>query len=177
MDIGAKKRQSMSETPFSLRFPKLRTIPPCQDFGFFDYCPSDLIGCRAFTCFGFCRQQFGMSVSRTDTKEQLVFHLPSSCVMISSSSHPPITKSATSRQGKTPAVFFCVSTSLVVVRSVEGMKNGMWDVYDAVTPLPISPQIKNDHLEYAITWFSLAAVWLGMTLFWILRIRRRSEES
>ena len=42
-----------------------------------------------------------------------------------------------------------------------------------VTPLPVDTgAIPNDHLEYAITWFGLAAVWAGMTLFWIVRIAR-----
>jgi surfeit locus 1 family protein len=40
-------------------------------------------------------------------------------------------------------------------------------------PLPLdTAAIPNDHLEYALTWFALAAVWLGMTGFLILRIRR-----
>lgn len=39
-----------------------------------------------------------------------------------------------------------------------------------VTPLPVdSAGIPNDHLHYAITWFSLAVVWLGMTGVWIRR--------
>jgi len=42
-----------------------------------------------------------------------------------------------------------------------------------VVPLPLdSRTIPNDHLGYAITWFGLAAVWAGMTVYWILRIRR-----
>lgn len=42
-----------------------------------------------------------------------------------------------------------------------------------VQPLPIdTAHIANDHLEYAITWFSLAAVWAGMTVFLLWRIRR-----
>lgn len=32
--------------------------------------------------------------------------------------------------------------------------------------------IRNDHLEYAITWFLLALVWAGMTGFLLWRIRR-----
>ena len=45
----------------------------------------------------------------------------------------------------------------------------------AVAPLPVSTEgIPNDHLNYAITWFSLAAVWMGMTLFLLWRIRRRT---
>jgi surfeit locus 1 family protein len=45
----------------------------------------------------------------------------------------------------------------------------------AVAPLPVSTEgIPNDHLNYAITWFSLAVVWMGMTLFLLWRIRRRT---
>jgi surfeit locus 1 family protein len=44
-----------------------------------------------------------------------------------------------------------------------------------VTPLPVdTAAIPNDHLNYAITWFSLAALWLGMTLYLLWRIRRRT---
>ncbi len=32
----------------------------------------------------------------------------------------------------------------------------------------------NNHREYAVTWFSLAAVWVGMTLYLLWRIRRRT---
>jgi surfeit locus 1 family protein len=42
-----------------------------------------------------------------------------------------------------------------------------------VTPHPVdSVGIPNDHLEYAITWFGLAAVWAGMTVLWMMRIAR-----
>jgi surfeit locus 1 family protein len=45
----------------------------------------------------------------------------------------------------------------------------------AVTPLPVdSAGIPNDHLEYAITWFGLAIVWVGMTAFLLWRIRQRT---
>ncbi len=44
-----------------------------------------------------------------------------------------------------------------------------------VAPLPVdTSHIPNDHLEYAVTWFSLAAIWLGMTLYLLWRIRRRT---
>lgn len=57
---------------------------------------------------------------------------------------------------------------LVVLRSASQMDPG-------VTPLPLDgAAIPNDHLNYAITWFSLAAIWLGMTGFWLWRIRRRT---
>lgn len=46
-----------------------------------------------------------------------------------------------------------------------------------VTPLPVDTSgIPNDHLNYAITWFSLAVVWLGMTAFLVWRITRRPTE-
>ncbi|WP_209426337.1 SURF1 family protein [Pararhodobacter sp. SW119] len=35
-----------------------------------------------------------------------------------------------------------------------------------------SAGLRNDHLEYAITWFLLAATWAGMTLFLLWRIRQ-----
>ncbi len=39
-----------------------------------------------------------------------------------------------------------------------------------IAPLPVSTEgIPNDHLQYAVTWFSLAAVWLLMTGAWIWR--------
>lgn len=44
-----------------------------------------------------------------------------------------------------------------------------------VTPLPIDTSgVPNDHLEYAITWFGLATVWLGMTalLLWRIRLKK-----
>ncbi len=42
----------------------------------------------------------------------------------------------------------------------------------AVTPLPVDTSgIPNDHLQYAITWFSLAAIWLVMTGYYIFRSR------
>lgn len=43
-------------------------------------------------------------------------------------------------------------------------------------PVPVtSAGIPDDHLEYAITWFSLAAVWAGMTLFLLWRIRQQGS--
>lgn len=43
-----------------------------------------------------------------------------------------------------------------------------------ITPLPLNTaNIKNDHLNYAITWFLLAAVWAAMTLFLIRRTRQK----
>lgn len=42
-----------------------------------------------------------------------------------------------------------------------------------LVPTPIdSADLRNDHLEYAITWFLLAAAWAGMTAFLLWRIRQ-----
>jgi surfeit locus 1 family protein len=47
------------------------------------------------------------------------------------------------------------------------------DTGQGVEPLPLGISgIPNNHLQYAITWFSLAAIWAGMTVFALWRIRR-----
>lgn len=39
-----------------------------------------------------------------------------------------------------------------------------------LSPLPVdTAAIPNDHLQYAITWFSLAAIWSSMTFFFLRR--------
>jgi len=45
-----------------------------------------------------------------------------------------------------------------------------------ITPVPVDTTgIPNNHLNYAITWFSLAVVWAGMTVAFLWRIRRRTS--
>ncbi len=52
---------------------------------------------------------------------------------------------------------------LVVLRTAPDIDLG-------VTPWPVDTVgIPNDHLQYAITWFSLAAVWLWMSVFFLRR--------
>ncbi len=47
-----------------------------------------------------------------------------------------------------------------------------------VTPWPVDTTgIPNDHLQYALTWFSLAVIWGGMTLLFVLRARRKAMEG
>ncbi|MQY43111.1 SURF1 family protein [Epibacterium sp. SM1969] len=42
--------------------------------------------------------------------------------------------------------------------------------HDAIQPIPLTATgIPNDHLQYAITWFSLAAIWAGMTFYFLRR--------
>ena len=55
---------------------------------------------------------------------------------------------------------------MVVAREVEGSDLG-------VSPVPVDTSgVPNDHYEYAITWFGLAAVWAVMSLGLIARVRR-----
>lgn len=49
------------------------------------------------------------------------------------------------------------------------------DPADGPAPLPVTVNIPNSHLEYAVTWFGLAAVWAGMTLWLLWRIKRRLD--
>ena len=42
-------------------------------------------------------------------------------------------------------------------------------------PWPVGVNIPNDHLQYAITWFSLLVIWVGMTLYLVARIRRNDR--
>ena len=57
---------------------------------------------------------------------------------------------------------------LVVASSVQGDAQG-------VEPIPVTIEgIPNNHLSYAMQWFMIAAVWAGMTLALIWRIRQRT---
>ncbi len=49
------------------------------------------------------------------------------------------------------------------------------DAADAPLPLPLTVNIPNDHLQYAITWFLLAVVWTLMTGTMLWRIKRRID--
>tara|TARA_B100001057_G_scaffold350307_1_gene351786 strand:+ start:267 stop:935 length:669 start_codon:yes stop_codon:yes gene_type:complete len=42
-----------------------------------------------------------------------------------------------------------------------------------VIPTPINTNLRNNHLQYAITWFSLSLVWIGMTLYWIFILYKK----
>lgn len=56
---------------------------------------------------------------------------------------------------------------LVVAAAVSGDAQG-------VQPIPVAIEgIPNNHLSYAVQWFMIAAVWAGMTVALIWRIRQR----
>ncbi len=68
-----------------------------------------------------------------------------------------------------PALATAMETEpvLVVARS---------DTGDGIEPLPIDGvDIPNNHLGYAIQWFLMAIVWLGMTALYLRRIRQRTD--
>lgn len=41
-------------------------------------------------------------------------------------------------------------------------------------PVAVGLNIPNSHLGYAVTWYGFALVWLGMTLYLLLRIKRKT---
>lgn len=48
----------------------------------------------------------------------------------------------------------------------------------SVVPLPVdSAVIPNDHLNYALTWFSLALIWVGMTGYMLYRSRNTFDQK
>ena len=56
---------------------------------------------------------------------------------------------------------------LIVARATTG---------DGIVPAPVDTStIPNNHWQYAVTWFLLAAAWLGMTAYLLWRIRQRKE--
>lgn len=60
---------------------------------------------------------------------------------------------------------------LIVARTLNGPDGNR---IAGVIPWPISAKITNDHMQYAITWFSLAIIWLGMTAYLLWRIRQKT---
>lgn len=48
----------------------------------------------------------------------------------------------------------------------------------AVTPFPVDSSTQpNNHMQYIITWFSLAVVWSGMTVFFIRRTNSEGSKT
>ena len=57
---------------------------------------------------------------------------------------------------------------LIVARATEPPQEG-------IRPMPVGAEgIPNNHLGYAVQWFGLSLVWLGMTAYLLWRIRRRT---
>ncbi len=69
-----------------------------------------------------------------------------------------------------PALAEALGTQPVMVVLREGSKSDL-----GVTPWAVdTSNIPNDHLQYAITWFSLAAIWAAMSIHFLRRSRRSS---
>jgi surfeit locus 1 family protein len=69
-----------------------------------------------------------------------------------------------------PAMAAALGTDPVLVVVREGPPD------TPITAAPVDTAgIPNNHKEYAITWFSLAVVWAGMTAYLLWRIRRRPD--
>lgn len=50
------------------------------------------------------------------------------------------------------------------------------DTGNGIVPQPVTTAgFRNDHFQYAVTWFGLATVWLGMTVYLLWRIRTRKD--
>ena len=47
-------------------------------------------------------------------------------------------------------------------------------VQGAPLPVAVGLNIPNNHFEYAVTWYLFAAVWMGMTLYLLWRIKQRT---
>ena len=62
------------------------------------------------------------------------------------------------------AEFLGADPILVVVRNISPSTKAL--------PQSIGINVANNHLNYAITWFSLACVWFGMTILLVYRIKK-----
>jgi surfeit locus 1 family protein len=82
---------------------------------------------------------------------------------------PPDVKTGLWFARDVPAMAKALGTDpvLIVARAPTG---------DGIVPMPVdTAQIPNNHWAYAIQWFLMAAVWAGMTVTLLWRIRRRID--
>ncbi len=49
------------------------------------------------------------------------------------------------------------------------------DNTDGILPQPVSINISNRHMEYVLTWYSMAIIWIGMTGYAVWRIKRQTD--
>ncbi len=75
-----------------------------------------------------------------------------------------------SRDVQAMANFLETEPLLIVAREVE-------PAAAQIIPWPVdSRAVPNNHRNYAITWFLLAAAWCAMTIFWLWKIKRNPSE-
>ncbi|MEM0924361.1 MAG: SURF1 family protein [Pseudomonadota bacterium] len=70
-----------------------------------------------------------------------------------------------------PSMAGALGTEPVLV-SLTAPLTGRWP-----EPAPVAHQIPNNHFNYALTWFALAAVWAVMTALWIRAERKRGAQA
>ena len=59
---------------------------------------------------------------------------------------------------------------ILVIASYYNLENN-------IIQMPINTNLPNNHLQYAITWFSLSVVWFGMTLYWVLKLKKGKKRD
>jgi len=50
-------------------------------------------------------------------------------------------------------------------------------VDEAVIATPLKSNLTNNHLQYAITWFSMAVTWVFMTFYLVMRVIKKYKQS
>ena len=50
-------------------------------------------------------------------------------------------------------------------------------VDEAVIATPLKSNLTNNHLQYAITWFSMAVTWVFMTFYLVMRVIKKFKQS
>ena len=79
------------------------------------------------------------------------------------------------RDVETMATELGTNPIMVVAERIDHLNGSASVPWTATRLQPVTVNLPNDHLQYAITWFSLAAVWSLMTILWLWRIRRGSS--
>ncbi len=71
------------------------------------------------------------------------------------------------------ADFLDTEPILVVASAITALDTDALGWQAGMFPQALATNIPNDHWEYMVTWFSLAAVWGAMSAYWIGRLWRR----
>ncbi len=71
------------------------------------------------------------------------------------------------------ADFLDTEPILVVASAITALDKDALGWQAGMFPQALATNIPNDHWEYMVTWFSLAAVWGAMSVYWIGRLWRR----
>ncbi len=71
------------------------------------------------------------------------------------------------------ADFLDTEPILVVASAITALDTDAQNWQAGMFPQALATNIPNDHWEYMVTWFSLAAVWGAMSAYWIGRLWRR----